>query len=233
MRLAELTAPRAIRVTDARMPTAGPQEVLVRIRAVGICGSDLHYYAEGRIGDQQLVPGHVLGHEVAGVVEALGPGAEGPPPGTPVAVDPAIHCGRCRHCAAGNPNFCARLRFFGSPPTPGALREYLSHPSHLVTPLPEDMSLAEGALLEPLGVAIHAVDLGHLAVGDAVAVFGCGPIGLLIARVAQLAGARLVCATELLPHRAAAAGGLGLPLALDATRQDIVPQIMDRTGGGG
>jgi L-iditol 2-dehydrogenase len=95
------------------------------------------------------------------------------------------------------------------------------------------MSLAEGATLEPLGVAIHAVDLGHLAVGDAVAVFGCGPIGLLIGRVAQLAGARMVCLTEVLPHRAAAATGLGLPVALDASRDDLVRQIMDGTGGDG
>jgi L-iditol 2-dehydrogenase len=233
VRVAELAAPRQIRLTEAPMPVVGPHDVLVRVRAVGICGSDLHYYAEGRIGEQRLVPGHILGHEVAGVVEAVGPEVEDLRPGTAVAVDPAIHCGRCRHCAAGNPNFCVRLRFFGSPPTPGALREYLSHPGHLVTPLPEAMSLAEGAALEPLGVAVHAVDLGHLAVGDVVAVFGCGPIGLLIGRMAQLAGARAVWLTEVLPHRAAAAAGLGLPVALDASREDLVRRLMEGTGGEG
>lgn len=233
MRVAELIAPRRMRVTEGPVPTVGPDELLVRIRAVGICGSDLHYYAEGRIGDQRLAAGHVLGHEVAGMVEAAGPEAEGPGPGTPVAVDPAIHCARCRYCAAGHPNFCSRLRFFGSPPTPGALREYVAHPAHLVTPLPPGMSMTEGALLEPLGVAIHAADLGHIAVGDAVAVFGCGPIGLLIAQVARLAGASLVCATEPLPHRAAAAAALGLPPALDARLPDLTRHIMERTDGQG
>jgi L-iditol 2-dehydrogenase len=222
-----------MRLVDAPPPVVGPGEIVIRIRAVGICGSDLHYYSEGRIGDQAPGPGHVLGHEVAGVVEATGPGVSRPEPGTRVAVDPAIHCERCRHCLAGHPNLCTALRFFGSPPTPGALRELITHPAHLVTPLPDGVSLAQGALLEPLGVAIHAVDLGHLSVGDGVAVFGGGPIGLLIARVAQLAGARFVCVTDVLPHRVAAAAALGIRPALDAASSDLVRRLTDETGGEG
>jgi L-iditol 2-dehydrogenase len=233
VRQVELIGSRTLRLVDAPVPVPGPGEIAIRIRAVGICGSDLHYYAQGRIGDQAPGPGHVLGHEVAGVVEATGAGVMHPEPGTRVAVDPAIHCERCRYCLAGHPNLCTTLRFFGSPPTPGALREVIVHPAHLVTPLPDGLSLAQGALLEPLGVAIHAVDLGHLSIGDSVAVFGCGPIGLLIARVAQLAGARLVCAADVLPHRAAAAAAIGLAPALDATRPDLVRRLTDETGGDG
>jgi L-iditol 2-dehydrogenase len=198
---------------------------------VGICGSDLQYYAQGRIGDLEFSLGHVLGHEVAGVVEASDVG--GPAAGTPVAVDPAIACGRCRFCLAGHPNLCTALRFFGSPPTGGALCEYVAHPAHLLFPLPAETAPAVGAAVEPLGVAIHAVDLGHLALGDCAAVFGLGPIGLLIARVAQLGGAARVLATEPLAHRRNAAQVFGVAAAFDPTSEDVVRRLLDETDGAG
>jgi L-iditol 2-dehydrogenase len=233
MRVVRVMAPHVMRLDDAAMPVPQPGEALVRITAVGICGSDLQYYTQGRIGELAFGAGHILGHEVAGVVEALGPDTEGPLPGTPVAVDPAIPCGGCRFCAAGDPNFCERLQFFGSPPRPGALQQYLAHPSRLLLPVPAAWSPPATTVLEPLGVAIHAVDLGHLAVGDAVAVFGCGPIGLMIARVAHLAGARLVCATEPLPHRRAAAARFGATVALDPAADEVVREMKRQTGGYG
>jgi len=165
MQAAVVAAPRDVRLADIPAPVPGPGEALVRVKAVGLCGSDLQYYAQGRIGDLTFASGHILGHEVAGVVERLGPGAAGPAPGTPVAVDPAIPCGHCRFCMEGNPNFCKHLRFFGSPPVAGALQEYIAHPSHLLLPLPSEMPLSVGAVAEALGVAIHAVDLGHLEGG--------------------------------------------------------------------
>ena len=231
MRIAPVMAPRTIRLETAPVPVPGPGEALVRITAVGICGSDLQYYAQGRIGDLEFGAGHVLGHEVAGVVETLGPGAEGPLPGTPVAVDPAIHCGRCRFCLSGHPNLCEELRFFGSPPVSGAFCDFVAHPAHLLLPLPPGTRPAVGAATEPLGVAIHAVDLGHLTLGDSVAVLGCGPIGLLIARVAQLAGAARVVATEPLAHRRAAAPKFGIATVIDPTREDAVQRILEETGG--
>jgi L-iditol 2-dehydrogenase len=233
MRVARVMGPRDIRLEDAPVPAPGPGEALVRIVAVGICGSDLHYYAHGRIGDVRFAPGHVLGHEVCGVVEALGPGTTGPAPGAPVAVDPAIHCGRCRFCAEGHPNFCRDLRFFGSPPTAGALQEHLTHPAHLLHPLPAGIPFPVGAAIEPLGVAIHAVDLGHLTLGASVAVFGCGPVGLMVAGVAQLAGARLVCATEPLAHRRKLAPQFGVTAVFDPDQDDVVRGIKERTGGDG
>ena len=167
------------------------------------------------------------------MVEALGPGTAGPAPGTPVAVDPAIHCGTCRFCAEGHPNFCRNLRFFGSPPTAGALQEYLTHPARFLYPLPPALPFPVGATLEPLGVAIHAVDLGHLTLGASVAVFGCGPVGLMIAGVAQLAGARLVCAAEPLAHRRKIAAQFGVAIAFDPAEDDVVRGIRDRTDGEG
>jgi len=233
MRVARVIGPHEIRLDEAPVPLPASGEVLVRIRAVGICGSDLQYYANGQIGGHRLPAGHILGHEVAGVVEALGPGTQGPSPGTPVVVDPAIPCGKCRYCVAGHPNLCKNLRFFGSPPTDGALREYLTHPSPLVLPLPSGVTFAVGAVSEALGVALHVVDLSHLKVGHSVAVFGCGPIGLLIARVAQLGGASVVLASEPLAHRRSAAALFGVEAALDPTRDDVVRVIRERTGGDG
>jgi L-iditol 2-dehydrogenase len=233
MRVARVVGPREIRLADAPVPVPGPGEALVRIKAVGICGSDLHYYAHGRIGDVRFAPGHILGHEVAGIVEGLGPATPGPAPGTPVAVDPAIHCGACRFCVEGHPNFCRELRFFGSPPTDGALRELLAHPAHLLHPLPPGIGFSVGATIEPLGVAIHAVDLGHLALGASVAVFGSGPVGLLVAAVAQLHGARSVCAVEPLAHRRKIAVQFGATEALDPADGDVVRSIRDLTDGDG
>jgi L-iditol 2-dehydrogenase len=233
MRVARVMAPGVMQMDDAPMPVPKSGEALVRITAVGICGSDLQYYTQGRIGELEFGAGHIMGHEIAGIVEALAPGTDGPPPGTPVAVDPAIACGRCRFCVAGDPNFCERLQFISSPPYPGALQEYLVHPVSFLLPVPPEWSPATTAMLEPLGVALHAVDLGHIAVGDAVAVFGCGPIGLMIARVAQLSGAQLVCASEPLPHRRAMAARLGATAAFDPAEADVVREIKGRTDGYG
>ena len=233
MRIAKVMAPRQIRLDEGPLPSPGYGEVLVRIKAVGVCGSDLQYYAQGRIGDLEFTSGQVLGHEAAGVVEALGPDTHAPAPGTPVVVDPAIPCGTCRYCAAGHPNLCRHLKFFGSPPTPGALCEYLTHPSHLVLPLPVGTTFPAGAVCEALGVAIHAVDLSHLRVGESAAVFGCGPIGLLIARVAQLAGASPILASEPLAHRRNAASLFGVASTCDPGRGEVVQAIREQTGGDG
>ncbi len=233
MRIAKVVSPRQIELEEAPLPSPGSGEVLIRIKAVGVCGSDLQYYAHGRIGDLQFAAGHVLGHEVAGVIEALGPAADGPAPGTPVVVDPAMPCGGCRYCIASHPNLCRHLKFLGSPPTPGALCEYLTHPSHLVLPLPAGTAFSAGAVIEALGVAIHAVDLSHLRVGESAAVFGCGPIGLLAARVAQLAGASPVLASEPLAHRREAAPLFGVTSTFDPGQDDVVHAIRERTGGDG
>ncbi|MDP2958130.1 MAG: alcohol dehydrogenase catalytic domain-containing protein, partial [Longimicrobiales bacterium] len=182
-------------------PEVRPGEVLVRVQAVGVCGSDLHYYLDGRIGDTVAEQPLVLGHEFAGVIEEVGPGVTGLSVGQRVAVDPAIPCGQCEFCLKGNPNLCTLVRFCGTPPTDGALQELISWPAHLAYPLPGSIDAAQGALLETLGVGIHAVDLGKIRLADRVAVLGVGPIGLLIARLAKLSGAVEVFATDLRPTR--------------------------------
>jgi L-iditol 2-dehydrogenase len=203
MRAVRLHGPNELRLHDEPIPRPGPGEALVRVTAVGICGSDLHWFGEAGIGDAQLQQPLVLGHECAGVI------AEGPRRGERVAVDPAVPCHACEYCLQGNPNLCEHLRFAGHGSQDGGLSENLAWPEECLFPLPAALSDADGVMLEPLGVAMHAVDLAHLRAGMSVGVFGCGPIGLLMIQMARLAGATKVFVTEPLPHRLEAAHGLG------------------------
>ena len=219
MRAARLHAVGDVRVGEEPEPAAGAGMSLVRVTAVGICGSDLHWWDEGAIGDATLAHPLVLGHEGAGVI------AEGPRRGERVAIDPAITCGTCRACRDGYANLCYRIRFAGHGETDGMMRELMSWPPELLHPLPDGVSDADGALLEPLGVALHSVDLGHLPVGGTASVIGCGPIGLLLIAVLKAAGASSVLAVEPLAHRREAASRYGADLVAE-------PGFVDLTGAG-
>jgi L-iditol 2-dehydrogenase len=206
VRAARLHAVGDLRVAEEPVPEAdgpGAGEVLVRVTAVGICGSDLHWWDEGAIGDAGLTHPLVLGHEGAGVIAA------GPRRGERVAIDPAIPCETCRACRDGYRNLCYRLRFAGHGDTDGMMRECMIWPQAQLHPLPDQVSDVGGAMLEPLGVAVHSVDLGHVPFGGTAAVIGCGPIGLLLVRLLVVAGARRVLAFEPLAHRLEAAVRLG------------------------
>jgi L-iditol 2-dehydrogenase len=199
MKVIRLYARADLRLSDEPAPVAGMGEKLLRVKAVGVCGSDLHWFSEAGIGDAQLKTPLVLGHEFAGETEA----------GQPVAVDPAIPCGHCEFCEHGHPNLCSSLIFAGHGKHDGALRECMTWNDKCFFPIPESLSFVDGAMLEPLGVAIHAVDLGKLKAGMSVGVFGCGPIGLLIVQLARLSGASQIIATDKLVHRVEAAQAFG------------------------
>jgi L-iditol 2-dehydrogenase len=192
------------------MPSADGPDALVRVTAVGICGSDLHWWDEGAIGDAKLTHPLVLGHEGAGVI------ADGPRSGERVAIDPAIPCERCRACRDGYRNLCYRLRFSGHGETDGMMREFMTWPAAQLYPLPDRLSDVDGAMLEPLGVAVHSVDLGHLPFAGSAAVVGCGPIGLLLIGLLKAAGASSVLAIEPLAHRREAAARLGADQVADS-----------------
>ncbi len=180
----------------------------MRVEAVGLCGSDLHWFEDGGIGGTRLAAPVVPGHEFAGTVEG------GPLDGCRVAVDPALPCGRCRLCVEGHHNLCPHTAFAGHGDRDGGLQRYLAWPTAALYPLPDGFDAVTGALLEPLGVAIHAFDLGHVALAAEVAVLGCGPIGLLIIQVARAAGARVVVASDPLAHRREAALKAGAEAAV-------------------
>ena len=214
MRVARLHAVADLRLADEPVPVPGPGESLVRVTAVGICGSDLHWWDQGGIGDAALDHPLVLGHEAAGVIE------EGPRRGQRVAIDPAIPDGTCRPCREGYYNLCLNIRFAGHGKQDGAMREFMTWPDELLHPLPDEVSDAAGAVLEPLGVAIHAFDLGHVRLGAPVVVVGAGPIGLLLVQLLQVSGAGPVTVFEPLPHRRAAAAALGAAVADPAEAAD-------------
>lgn len=216
MKSLQLVGTRRMEVREVPEPRAvGPDEVLARVKAVGICGTDIHYYQAESAGYTKMQYPFIMGHEFAGVIEAVGARVTGLRAGDRVALDPANSCMKCEACLEGHPNVCPTGRFIGSPGFPGALQELVVHPAHLVFPLPDTMSYAEGALLEPLGVALHAVDLGKLRVADTVAVLGCGPIGLKIVQLAKLSGAQDVFVSEVVEHRRRMAEKLGASLAID------------------
>lgn len=199
MRVARLHAVGDIRIHDEPAPVPEHNETLVQVKAVGLCGSDLHWFREGGIGDSQLAKPLILGHEFAGVTST----------GQRVAVDPAIACGECETCRSGNPNLCPTVHFAGHGGDDGALREQIAWPTRLLFPLPDCLTFADGAMLEPLGVALHSVDLAKIRTGMRVGVFGCGPIGLLVVQVARIAGAASIFVTEPLEHRMEYAQRLG------------------------
>src|SRR5664279_2264351 len=213
MLAARLHAAADLRVAAEPVPVPGPDQSLVRVTAVGICGSDLHWYAEAGIGDARIDRPLIVGHESAGVIEG------GPDDGRRVAIDPAIPCGHCEDCLAGNRNLCATVAFSGHGQTDGSLRQYLAWPSHLLHPLPDTLSDSDGAMLEPLGVALHAFDLAHVRPAATIAVIGAGPIGLCLVQLARACGAAQVLAVDPLPHRAAAATRLGADAVLPADPQ--------------
>jgi L-iditol 2-dehydrogenase len=207
MRCATIHAAGDVRVEQMPDPVPGPGESLVRITSVGLCGSDLHWFVEGGIGDAALARPLVLGHEMAGIV------VSGPLTGRSVGVDPALPCERCRECRAGLEHLCTRMHFAGHSDTDGGLRELMAWPDHRLHLLPDRYDPACGALLEPLGVAVHSTDLAHLRPGWSVAVVGCGPIGLMLVQLAAAAGCEVV-AVEPRDHRRAAALHAGAATAL-------------------
>jgi L-iditol 2-dehydrogenase len=210
-----LVEPGRVRVEERPTPSPGPGEVLVRVASVGVCGSDVHYYDEGRIGDHVVTAPLVLGHESSGTVVAVGEGVHDRAPGQRVAVEPGVPCGRCRPCRTGAYNLCPDVRFLATPPVDGAFTEYLAVPEAFAHPVPDALSDDAAALLEPTSVAVWAVRKAGVALGDRVLVTGAGPVGLLVAMVARAAGAQEVTVTDVVPERRAAAARHGVTRVLD------------------
>lgn len=239
MLAARLHGPADLRIERLPHPgLPGPGQVLLRVSAVGVCGSDLHTFRHARIGDTRVESPLILGHEFAGVVEQVGPGAEDGcfrplRPAARVAVDPAQPCGRCTLCERGHPNLCENLRFVGLWPDQGAMCQWMHVPARCCFPIPDRLDDADAVMLEPLGVAIHALDLARMRVGQQVAVLGAGPIGLCLLQLARLAGAAAVYVTDRFDWRLAMAQRLGATAVWNCRATDPVAAIHQATGGRG
>ena len=212
-----------LRLHEEDKPTPAPAQALIHVTAIGVCGSDLHWFDEGSIGDARLNQPLILGHEAAGVTES----------GERVAVDPVIPCDQCEQCREGNPNLCTALHFAGHGKDDGALREYMNWPVRCLYALPDALTDIDGAMLEPLGVALHAVDLGHVRPGMTAGVFGCGPIGLLIVQLLRTAGATTIIGTDKLPHRLDASRSFGATATFQAADGQEAAQVLATTNGRG
>ena len=220
MLAARLHGPRDLRLEEVAAPPAPRAgEVLVRVQATGVCGSDLHTYLDARIGDTQLEAPLIIGHEFAGIIDQGVPGLS---PGMRVAVDPAQPCHRCDLCERGHPNLCRRLHFCGLYPDDGSLAELIRVPASTCFPVPDEIDAAGAALLEPLGVALHATDLAKIRIGDRVAVLGAGPIGLLLIQTIKLAGAGEIYISDPLPWRMALARKYGAEPLPSHPEMDVV-----------
>jgi len=215
MKVAELTGRGEFTLVDQEPPKPGPGELLVRVAAVGICGSDMHAFAEGAVGDSPCKYPMVLGHEPAGVVEGVGEGVTGWGRGDRASLEPAIFCYHCRFCLAGHNNLCENLRFMSTAAVPGFFRELVTLPAVNAFLIQASTSLEAATLVEPLAVILHSLDLGGFQAGESAVVAGAGPIGLLTMAVLKLMGARRIWAVEPIQHRREMALRMGADEALE------------------
>ncbi|HZD69519.1 MAG TPA: NAD(P)-dependent alcohol dehydrogenase [Actinomycetes bacterium] len=210
-----------LRIDDVPVPEPGPREVLVEVRAIGVCGSDVHYYEHGRIGRYVVREPLILGHESGGVIVRQGPGATRHRIGQRVALEPGVPCGACQQCRSGRYNLCAEVHFFATPPVHGAFANYVAVHQDFAFPLPDSVSDDAGALIEPLSVGIWACRKARLQGGEHVLVTGAGPIGLLAMQAAVALGATRVTVTDVNPHRLELARRTGAARTVDLREQPL------------
>jgi L-iditol 2-dehydrogenase len=220
---AVLYAKHDVRLEVRPLPTLGERDVLVEVRSVGVCGSDMHYYEHGRIGTFVVEEPLVLGHEVSGVVVDRGARASKHPLGQRVALEPGIPCGSCAECRQGRYNLCSDVRFFATPPIDGAFARYVAIHEDYAFALPDELSDDAGALLEPLAVGIWACRKGGIGLGDRVLVTGAGPIGNLALQVARAAGATTLAIADVNADRLVRAAEVGATETIDLNDRRLDP----------
>ncbi|MCW2633177.1 MAG: Alcohol dehydrogenase GroES domain protein [Pseudonocardia sp.] len=236
MRAAVLRGPGDVVIEERPSPRAGPHEVVVRVRSVGVCGSDTHYYEHGRIGRFVVEAPLVLGHEAAGEVTELGPGVTRLVTGQRVSIEPGVPDMACEQCLAGRYNLCPNMRFFATPPVDGAFAEYVVVHEAFAHPVPDSINDDVAALLEPLSVGIWACTKAGVTAGSRVLVTGAGPIGLVSVQAALAFGATEVVVSDVNPVRLALAKELGATAVVDARESSVTdldppPQVLLECSG--
>lgn len=215
------------------VPTPAADEVLIKLEYVGICGSDMHYYEHGGIGDYIVEPPFVLGHEPGGTVVEVGEGVTHLKVGDRVALEPGKTCGKCKFCREGKYNLCPDVIFFATPPVDGVFQEYVAHEAGLCFKLPENVSTLEGALIEPLAVGLHAAMQGEAHAGQTAVVFGAGCIGLVSMMSLKACGVSKVYVVDIMAKRLEKAMELGADGVINASEEDVLAKALELTGGEG
>jgi len=234
MKAAVLYGINDLRVEDRPIPELlGPDYCLVKIGACGICGSDIHFLRHGRIGEFVVETPMSLGHESAGTIVEVGDEVKGLIPGDRVAVEPGWACRKCEFCRSGRYNLCRDVVFLACPPYDGAFAEYLAWPADFLFKLPENVSLEEGAMIEPFSVGLHAARRAGIRGGDWVLVAGSGPIGLCAIQAAKANGATRIIVTDMVPSRLETASKLGATATINLAETDVEEAVADLTGGRG
>ena len=227
-----MTGIEQMELREAPMPELKPDSVLVKLKAVGICGSDLHYYTKGNIGNFVVRPPFMLGHECAGEVVEIGAEVKNLKVGDRVCMEPGIPCYKCEQCLTGKYNLCQTMHFWATPPDQGCLCEYVVHPAAFTFKLPNNVSYVEGALVEPLAVGLHACNRGGIQLGDTVAILGSGCIGLVTLLAARARGATKVIVGDIIDKRLVKAAELGA-ITVNTDREDFAAKVMELTEGRG
>jgi L-iditol 2-dehydrogenase len=230
MRVAQLVQQRRFALTEGAIEEPPPGQVQARVHSVGICGSDLHNFTEGAVGDSPSLYPMVLGHEPAGTVVKIGAGVTGWSPGDRVMLEPAIYCYHCEFCRSGHHNVCKHLRFMSQPGDPGYFRDYVNVPESCLVALPQGMGMDYATLFEPLAVVLHSMKPAAVSFGETVAVFGAGPIGLMTVACLKLAGAKRVYVVEPVEERRELAKAMGAEVVINPAETELRKTILAETG---
>lgn len=233
MKIAVMNGIGKMGFVERDIPRPADNEVLVKLEYVGICGSDLHYYENGRIGDYIVKPPFVLGHEPGGTVVEVGKNVGHLKVGDRVALEPGKTCGHCEFCRTGRYNLCPDVIFFATPPVDGVFQEYVAHEADLCFKLPDNVSTLEGALIEPLAVGFHAANQGGAHAGQTAVVTGAGCIGLVSMMALKAEGVSRVYVVDIMQKRLDKALELGADGVINGKEKDVVKTVMELTNGSG
>lgn len=232
-RAAFMTGLKQMEIREIPVPEPKEKEVLVKLEYVGICGSDVHYYEHGKIGDFIVNGDFILGHECAGTVVAIGKGVKQLQVGDRVALEPGVTCGQCEFCKSGRYNLCPDVEFLATPPYHGCFENYIAFPENMAFKLPSSITTREGALVEPLSVGMHAAKQGGVTLGSSVVILGAGCIGLTTLLASKAFGAIDITVVDVIPKRLDKALELGATRVINAAEMDAVKLIYELTDGVG
>ena len=227
-----MTGLEKLEVGEAPMPVLDKDDVMIKIQSVGVCGSDLHYYTKGSIGDFVVDYPFILGHEAAGIVTEVGENVTNLKVGDRVCMEPGIPCMKCEECLTGHYNLCKHVKFWATPPYDGVLSEYVKHPAAFTFKIPDNMSFTEGALVEPLAIGLHACNTGNVKLGHTVAIVGAGCIGLVTLLAAKAYGATKIIVGDVIEKRLQKAEELGA-ITVNTRETDFGQKVLELTGGRG